>query len=372
MKYLYLDDEDVKQTKDITELLMSECDNLSVVWDEPKSFGEEIKRLKLENYDGLILDLRLDQKSDAEYRAFTLAQEIRTRATEGSMKDIPIVVCSTDKKLKKSYNKDSSGQNLFDRKYLKTDDLVENSEKVAKELLSLAEGYASIGKIRSEFKGNSGQKLEKFLFIKDSEIELLDKDFLEFYGKKRGRLPIHEYARFFLHELILRPGLLIDERILRARLGISNGSKDYSLLIKFLEKFQYKGPFGDNWNRWWWPLINNWFKKKTKNNLAFLNSEERKTKISEITEIQNLKAARPLTKNYSSKFWTVCKLYKSPLDPYSDGVVLEEINEPLPWQEKEYISLKAAIDVESKILGLIPEKYEKERIREYKKLVSNE
>lgn len=372
MKYLYLDDEDVQQTKDIIELLMSECENLEVVWVEPKSFGDEIKRLKSEEYDGLIFDLRLDQKSHAEYRAFTLAQEIRTRATEGSMKDIPIVVCSTDKKLKVSYNKDSSGQDLFDRKYLKTDDLVENSEIVAKELYSLAKGYIAIRDTRSKFKGNSAQKLDKFLSLKESDVEFLDSRFLDYFGNKKGHLPIHEYARFFLGELILKPGLLIDENVLCARMGISKESQDYALLLDKLKPYKYQGPFSDFWKRWWWPLVNNWFKSKAKENISFLNADERVQLIKSITKLEHIEPEKPLDKNHSSKFWTICQLYKKPLDPFSDGVVLEDNNELLPWQEKKYISLKASIDLDSKVLGLNPDPVEKERIKAYKKIMSNE
>ncbi|WP_412561412.1 hypothetical protein [Winogradskyella sp. MIT101101] len=371
MKYLYLDDEDVQQTKDIIELLMSECEDLEVKWAEPKSFGDEIKRLKSEEYDGLIFDLRLDQKSDAEYRAFTLAQEIRTRATEGSMKDIPIVVCSTDRKLKESYNKDSSGQDLFDRKYLKTDDLVENSEVVAKELFSLAKGYIAIRNTRSGFKGNSAQKLDEFLSLKASEVEFLDSRFLDYFGNQRGHLPIHEYARFFLKELILKPGILIDEKILCARLGVSEDSEDYASLIDKFKTYKYKGPFSDCWERWWWPLLNNWFKEKTKENLSFLNAAERVEFIKKMTKLDKLIPAKPLERSYSTKYWTICQLYKKPLDPYLDGVILEDNDDPLPWQEKKYMSLKASIDLNSKVLGLNPDPVEKERIKTYKKLKSN-
>lgn len=372
MKYLYLDDEDIHQTQDIIELLMSECDDLEVVWAEPKSFGEEIKRLKSEEYDGLILDLRLDQKSDAEYRAFTLAQEVRTRATEGSMKDIPIVVCSTDKKLKLSYNKDSSGQDLFDRKYLKTDDLVDDSETVARELVSLAKGYDKIRKIRSEIKGNSSQRLDKFLNLKDTEAKHLDSRFLNYFGSTRGHLPIHEYSRFILREVILTNGLLVDEMVLSARLGVSNNSDDYDSLIGKLNKFKYKGPFSDNWDRWWWPLLNNWINEKTKQNLSFLDATERVELLKQLTKLDKLISAKPIDKNYSNKFWTICELYNKPLDPFIDGVILEDIDEPLPWQEKRYISLKASIDLDSKVLGLIPDEVEKERIKAYKKMMTNE
>lgn len=371
MKYLYLDDEKDQLTKDIVELLMSEDENLEIVWDEPKSFGDEIKRLQNGDFNGLIFDLRLDQKSDAEYRAFTLAQEVRTRATEGKMKDIPIVVCSTDKKLKVSYNKDSSGQDLFDRKYLKTDDLVERAEFVAKELMSLAKGYESIRSLRLNQNGNSIQRLDKFLSLKEEDIQFIDGRFFAYFGNLRGRLPVHEYARFFFQELILIPSLLVDKKLMLARLGISEDSEDLKLLLDKLKPFKYKGPFSENWERWWWPLLNNWLKVKSKENISFLNASERLEIISNITKLENLKAAKPIDKNHSTKFWSICTLYKKPLDPFTDGVVLESQDELLPWQERQYMSLKASIDLESKVVGLLPDPVEKERIKAYKKVMSD-
>lgn len=371
MKYLYLDDEEIKITQDIVELLMSEDDNLEIVWDKPKSFGEEIRRLKEEEYDGLIFDLRLDQKSEAEYRALTLAQEVRTRATEGSMKNIPIVVCSTDKRLKASYNKDSSGHDLFDMKYLKTDDLVNDSERVAKELISLAKGYQLISEIRSTLKGNNVQ-LDKFVLLKEKEVTFIDKRFFLHFGNLKGRLPVHEYATFIFKQLVLKPGLLIDKNILSARLGVAQDSTEFNTLIDKLNPFKYKGPFNDNWERWWWPLINNWFKEKGKASIAFLNARERVDIVKKITKLSGINPATAIETSYSSKFWSICEFYNLPLDPYSEGVMLEHNEELLPWQENKYISLKAAFNIQSRAEGLIPHASEKERLKLLSKLLENE
>jgi hypothetical protein len=74
---------------------------------------------KSQKLDGLILDLRLDQtvgqgQEQADYRAGSLAQEIRTLATEGKISAFPIFLWSIDKNLSKSFNRDSSSQEIFD------------------------------------------------------------------------------------------------------------------------------------------------------------------------------------------------------------------------------------------------------------------
>ncbi|PRX57369.1 hypothetical protein [Flagellimonas meridianipacifica] len=371
MKYLYLDDEQIQLTQDIVELLESERDDLEIIWSQPKSFGEEIKRLKSEVYDGLMLDLRLDQKSDAEYRAFSLAQEIRTRATEGTMKDIPIVVCSTDRKLKASYNKDTSGQDLFDRKYLKTKDLGDDSKTVANELVSLAKGYALLSSIKSDLKGK-GVQLDKFLLLNDSQLKFIDKRVFEFFNKYKTRLPIHEYASFVFDKLIIPPGILLDKGNVLARLGVDENSPELEELLSKINNYKYKGAFGDHWERWWWPLIENWFSSKSNFKLSFMTAEERVDELKRIVKLEELKSAKALASNYSSKFWALCEFYKKPLDPYTDGVVLEEDNLSQPWQENRYISMKAALDVGSKAAGLIPHPSEKEKVKAFSKILKNE
>ena len=365
IKYLYLDDEQEQQTIQIAELLTAEAPDLEIELDKPKSFAEEIKRLKAGNYDGLIFDLRLDVKSDAEYRAFTLAQELRTRATEGGMKDIPIVVCSTDVKLKKSYNKDGTGHDLFDRKYLKDEDLVDRSEMVALELLALAKGYKQIAEIKSQ-KGGRGAQLKRMFALDSEALELLDVRLIDHFGEVEGRLPAHEYARFLMKEMLQTSGPLVDINMLAARLGVGTSSPNLQQLLGKLSKFKYKGPFHQHWERWWWHLIEQWWLSKNTTHLSFLDAEERIEQIKKMTKLSDLQTAEPIDASYSSKFWTVCALYQKPLD-LLDSVMVETKDEPLPWQDVSYMSLKAALDIESKANNIFPHQLEKQRIKDIQK-----
>ncbi|WPZ12261.1 hypothetical protein [Roseivirga spongicola] len=365
IKYLYLDDEIEELTRHIPELLSSEDDELEIDLKLPKSFGEEIQRLRSSEYDGLILDLRLDVKSEAEYRAFTLAQELRTRATEGTLTDIPIVVCSTDAKLKKSYNKDGTGHDLFDSKYLKEEDLVDNSEVVAKELVAFAKGYKHIAEIKAKM-GGRGPQLKQMFQLSAEELKPLDVRLTEHFGEVTGRLPVHEYARFILREMIWTSGPLIDRKVLAARLGLKDDSPGFNELIETkFNQLKYKGPFHEGWDRWWWHLVDQWWRKTCKSNLAFLDAQERASQLTSATNINGLNAAEPLDREYATKFWTICALYQLPLDPI-DAIRAETKNEPLPWQDNLSMSIKAALDVESKANNLFPHQLEKERVNELK------
>jgi hypothetical protein len=368
VKYLYLDDEQEQQTLDFKELLESEVTGLEIVLAPPKSFGEEIKRIKKEDYDGLMLDLRLDVKSDAEYRAFSLAQELRTRATEGRMKDIPMVVCSTDRKLKESYNKDSTSHDLFDRKYLKNDDLVDRSESVAKELVALAKGYKQITQIRAK-KGGAGPQLKRMFLLEDEQLNALDIRLVDHFGEVQGRLPVHEYARFILNEMILISGPLVSNEIICARLGIDVESKSIDELFdRYLKKFRYKGPFNEYWNRWWWHLIDSWWSNRTNTHLSILTAEERTVLLKKLSKIDSLNPAKPIEDIYRTKYWTVCELYKKPLD-LINGILVEVKKERMPWQDKPYMSTKAALDVKSKANNIYPHQLEKEKVKALKKQI---
>ena len=363
MKYLYLDDEqEEQQTQTIVELLESEVEGLEIETDAPKSFGEEIKRLKDEDYDGLMLDLRLDVKSEAEYRAFTLAQEIRTRATEGKMPDIPIVVCSTDTKLKKSYNKDATGHDLFDRKYLKGEELVENSERVAQELMALAKGYKEISEIKSKARG-VGPQLKQFFGLNSEELEYLDVRLIEHFGNVEGKLPVHEYARFILKEMIFTSGPLVDEDILAARLGISKESDDFDELINNkLKAAIYKGPFSTHWNRWWWHSVENWWNRKVKANLAFMTANERTEALKKASKLQRLNVQPPRNDGDSTCYWTICELYKTPIDPV-DGFLVQG-KEAFAWQDSKYMSYDAALSPDSKAANIFPHQTEIENVKD--------
>ena len=69
IKYLFLEDSDETLTTDIVDSLNSEIEGFEVVLRKPEAFGKEIEQLLNLEYDGLLMDLRLDEYSEAEYRA---------------------------------------------------------------------------------------------------------------------------------------------------------------------------------------------------------------------------------------------------------------------------------------------------------------
>lgn len=335
-KYLYLDDESDESTAAIADGLKTKG-IIDVVPEEPKEFKLQIADIKnrIKEFDGLILDLRLDgKKLDISYNAPAIAQELRMLAAEGSIKPIPIVLCSTDAKMRATYEVEKICHEHFDYKFTKQES--PPWEKFAIKLSSLAHGYYTIPDL--------GFDLQKILGRKD--LETLDPRVLELFLGSEKPLPIYDYASFIVKDLFHQPGVLIKERLLAARLGIDiEKSEDWKKLAEgYFGKASYTGVFSDGWNRWWSDMVIEIFKSESKGKrLSLLNAADRVKTLIEITGLKNLVPAIPLDYNKSTNFWTVCEFYKNPLDPL-EGFKIHTTIEPKAWQEYRYISFLAATE----------------------------
>ncbi|MFA6055087.1 MAG: hypothetical protein WC769_06925 [Thermodesulfovibrionales bacterium] len=369
IRYLCIDDEG----SDVINPIMSNLkdtsnEDLDIIHKRPQGFNVQIEeiqdRMNQQVYDGLILDLRLDmfknpEGEKANYRAFTLAQEIRSRVTEGKLFDFPIVLCAMHARMRKSYTTDDTSHNLYDAVYEK-ETIPDNASEIATELISLVKGYKTIKK-----QIESGRPPFYKIICPDGVADnTLNSSILGIFEKKR---PLHEYARFILNELLRVPGPLIDETTLAARLGIdieqSSGWKKLRDLLP--RKTAYRGAFSDGWQRWWSIYIEEWWRKLKFNPgpLSRVPANDRVDCIKKATKIKNIVKADPIEQGYSNRFWTICLGYHKPLDPV-DGFLLEEAGERRPWQDKAYISIKAALERKD---GLKINRLEQDRLREIKR-----
>jgi hypothetical protein len=369
--YLYLDDEKPQTVEPFTREVERHISGLKITLHSPQVYQEQIATLRQANFDGIILDLRLDQFVNweqpdgerADYRATTLAQEIRTRATEGNFTDCPVVLWSTDARLKKSFNRDDTGHDLFDLKCVKDDILDEEKAKeIATRLVSLVAGYKQIAKIKTEHRRSKDQ-LYRFLgFNKD--VDFLDPRIAASFATREGPVPVHEYARFMIYDLLEPSGPLIDERTLAARLGVDlTSSPDFQELKEtHFKQAKYKGPFSRGWPRWWTYLVEErWLRLKgNAGPLRSLTASRRVEFLKESFGLKKLVVAKPIAPGYSERFWTVCKATVLPLDP-RDGLIVQTRNSRV-WQDKPYVSIKAALDGTTEELGLRIDPTDEERL----------
>lgn len=379
-KYIYLDDERPETVRSFIDAIEQQHEALKIELHSPKPYRTQISMLAQDAFDGLILDLRLDQRVDwesedgerADYRATTLAQEIRTRATEGNFSECPLVLWSTDQRLKLSYNRDDTSHDLFDLKCVKSDFLDDNiASQIAQRLVSLASGYKQIVEIRSS---NRRSKFQFYRFLGfQEEPSFIDPRILSRFEHQEGPIPAHEYARFIINYVLEPTGPLINEDILAARLGIDiKASSDFPKLQgKFLEVAAYTGPFSDGWPRWWAYLIEDWWRTLETNMppLRKISASARVSLLKKATKLKKLTAAIPMLEGYSDKFWTICQVKKTPLDP-KDGFILQVPDFKL-WQDKPYVSLEAAMDGSMEEARLVIDRIDRERFNRARARISS-
>jgi len=365
IKFKYLDDEKKERAEPFAQALSSKDLGLEVMFENPKKYSDQMDELTKSDFNGLILDWRLDlipviEGKSVGYRASILAQGVRSTASEKHILEIPIVLLTTFDRFQKSYEKDETSHDLFDKIYIK-DDIGKQPQQISKELCALVKGYRRIIAAR-----NKRFPFYKILNLEEQYADILDIRMQEIFPADNSK-PAHKYAQIIIKELIDVPGPLIDELILAARLGVDiEKSGDWEKLkVTFLDAFSYKGPFGEVWPRWWSILLEKWWETLEGNSepLPFLNAEKRVEILRNNTNLEALLPAKSIEKGYSSKFWTICQVRKKPLDPI-DGFMLQS-GENFPWQERLYLSKIAALYREHLAGGLKIHPFDRESLDDY-------
>jgi hypothetical protein len=352
--YYYLDDGDQAESTAFAKQVESVSSGLKILHRYPAEFSSQIKDLLDASFEanGLILDLRLDQtahevnseKQRADYRAPALAQEIRTRAGETRTGEYPIVLWSFDRRLQESYRRDHTSHDLFDLIVVK-DHLKDKptAREVWRKLVALANGYPRIAEIRNSHVQKVGWFHLILGFEQETEASFLDPRILEHFDNSQLARPVHEFARFLIHQMLDIPGPLIDHLILAARLGLDlEASKDAEALFnKHFSQARYHGVFGHGWERWWAFFVEEAWRTLDPNAkpLRRLSAVERVNHLKATTGIKDLKPAEPLHPGYSTSYWTICQKLRKPLDPRNGFLLNRE--KAFRWQEEQFVSFEA-------------------------------
>ena len=327
-RYLYIDDEG----KDTSEALASglSSENVMVEYQHVSVFDTEFIKKNLDNYDGIVLDLRLDDTANSSnFTATEFAQHIRTLVTKGDLKnDLPIVLFSTDDKLEQVYATDLSSHNLFDSYYSKTE--TEAHANASKEMFALANGYIEISKNKNNLPALMGLE----------DLYDLNAEIFARFEIENSNIPVHEYAQVILKDLIYVTGVLIDENILASRLGIDIESSNWKEVRKIFDLAKYQGVFSNGWDRWWMFKINEIFKQEFNTYLSYLNAEEKCQLFMEEKNISDITAPQPIKFNSSNRYTTVCRVLNRPLDSL-EGYRVYTTKPLKSWQEYSYASLYA-------------------------------
>lgn len=322
-----------------------------------EDFTETLKQ-KYSDYDAYIIDLRLNENpkssDDATYFAQTLAQTIRTGQNISSpyFHTFPLFLLTSDENYKAFYKGDLTSHDLFDLYYIKGK-LADKGMLYEKQISSIINSYKVIP---SSFDDNDNKyKLNQLLNCEEFEIDIFNLNIDEMES-------ISEVSQFILKQIILRNGIIINENVLASRLGIDNKSSedwDNLKLILSYNSILYNGVLSDGWDRWWSQRLIDWWEEQFSTPLIALKATDRVKFITEKFGLKNLSEAKPIEDNLSNQFWTICQVYKVPLDT-SDGYLINKNYEM--WQDKEYVCLKAIIERDSIKAGIKLHSSEKERL----------
>lgn len=359
-KVLYIDDENSQNSQAFADgLSKNGLVEISII--KPTNLEELVNEIVIgqAEIDALILDLKLDgnQTGDrtAKFTAPTLATGIKTKyfSENGIKNAFPIFLISSISNLKKYYDPDTSSHDLFDYTIHKGR-IGKDGSYYESIIHSITNAYIEIQKDKTNF---------NHLLGLSTDDDIPNKIFTSKYlnGKETS---ISEISQYIFNEIINKSGVLIDEYILAARLGVDfNNSENWDKLKAKIEEFKYTGIFSASFERWWAYDVINWWNSNFNKSLIQLTASERINLIKEKFHLTNLKEAYPINKTTSTKFWTICQVYKKPLDP-KDGFLVD--GNLLNWQDKKYISLESILERDAKKEGVLLNPAERERFEDIK------
>lgn len=251
VKVLIVDD-DAKESKNFAALLNGAGDDLVCDTTQPAKTVEKTAKLIEERLPAakdarlVLLDYRLDDHQDTEFRGGTIAGYLRDQDP-----DLPIVLLTSEDKLHEWVERRPGMKQHFDWTLLKTDlaakdagasahaqlvDLAQTCKAALGWTDSTEETWTRIGKLM----GASAEGLEQFVALEPEP--------------PRGDVP-GDVVHWLLRRAHCLRGPLIDDATTRVMLGLTQASFEGASVMKWLEPARYKGCLQAFGRRWWTHLV---------------------------------------------------------------------------------------------------------------------
>lgn len=332
-RYYYIDDEvdTIKSIADgINESNMVKVEVFPL--SKYKEFEKITEQLKSEwdNFDGLILDLKLDGGGvdSTKYTATSLAQWISSYVVAESKAAKPLVLLSNDLKCA-NFKEDITSHDLFDVVLERSGGL--EWERVAHLLEVLADDYDNLNK-------DKDKKLTNLLH--NDNIDITATYFAPFLDV--ATFNVSQFASFVLNDLFKHPGLLISEALLAARFGVDMEKSGDAWKIfkeKYLSVARYRGVFEQVAECYWNKKSQQVFTELSGGkSAASMTTIQRVAAIKEHTEdAKDLVGYEPDEKEVSIYCWAIDEVTGKPLDA-STGYMLQEEGGLKSWQEPRFLS----------------------------------
>lgn len=261
----------------------------------------------------VLLDYRLDQyavdaASSVRYRAAPLAQQLRDGGDRASNVEFPIVLISSEEKIRNLFRPEKTAHDLFDWKLIKNK-VAAKADHSSKILYGLASGYQRLEACSGDYSG------VQLFGIDDSLDYLIDHQELNI-AMQEAEYP-HIAARYLLTFIIRRQGLLIDRNHLHAVLGIlPPEAMAVQALDTWLADCKYQGVFAECRDLWWLELVSEKFRSDFALSTNKLIAADRCEKLKEYLRIELEPAKDPWTGTsaYYPSFACACCLQPTALN----------------------------------------------------------
>jgi hypothetical protein len=305
-------------------------------WEE--AIDEITKRLASQQFDGLLLDFRLDEyptgtkNIKVRYTAESLVNELRRQSVEGTDRSYPIILWSTAENLSWYFSINPSYTGLYDGIWDKAI-AREHAPEYAKKLESLAKGYRKL-----HVAAKKGQPLHTVLNC--SATAVVAEMEQAFTAKIKQAPYAFNYATFIINRILRFNGVLIDRATVSAILGVADSESVDSVLRKLATKqvpVLYTGVFDESDERFWREdLITRLNQQLSGGHWLHLEAKERVAILARKLRLKSLRPAKAIYDGYQTDFDCVCAHTRRPL-ARRNGYRLRA---PLldPWIEPNYIA----------------------------------
>ncbi len=362
-KFIYIDD--LSDTIGTTRGFSVEG-ALKVYAEKPlDTLEEQINRIKDQDIDGLILDLRLDDyendnQKKAQFRGTTLAQEIRTRQKEGEIEQFPIFLFSGNDNIDRSLNSATIG--IFDLCIKKESIDADKYEEYQDYFIAIAESYKN--KIHNSNAIEIIQLIEADALCIDSFVSDLN---LVIEQSHTTTSLVH----FIINEIFNKDSVLVSEDLLACRLGVdkTKSHEAWNVIKEQLSTAKYTGALSGGWDRWWMHKVEAWWRNTMGDidDMQYISADERVATLAHKFELTELFPPDNISKCIHRDFWTLCMGLHKPLDVL-DGIVIVSQDNLYSWQDVKYVSIECALTGKNKGQWIDIASYEKLRFRELQEI----
>jgi len=279
--------------------------------------NEALQKLKDDilgvNPDILGLDYRLDEDKSSgnenDYKAGAVAQLLREVAIDTPENDFPIILVSSEDKIRRLYHPDKTAHDLFDLQYAK-ETVSNNRSDIHIQIRSLVKGYKSIIHF---IKDNENRHLG-LLGLTNDEWDIIEPWDLKI-ELEDAAVP-HVIARTLIQNVICRTGLLLSPSDIYARLGLAQNNQNLGDVFDFLnaQGLSYDGVFSDGWSRVWKHRFEDWSNRVFNQNVLGIYATKRVEKLNELMGSEYTPAQSKWSGKSDERFAFACASCEHPTE----------------------------------------------------------